>query len=451
MHFIGKHLDRRTLLRGFGASLALPSLDAMTPAGPAKAVASKSPSRMAFVYVPNGIDMRSWTPEGTGTDWKISRVMEPLAAQKQNLLVLSGLTQNGGRALGDGPGDHARAAASYLTGAHPRKTAGADIKNGVSIDQLAALSVGKQTRLQSLELGIEDGRMVGSCDSGYACAYSNNISWRGDASPMPPEINPRSVFERLFGHGGSNETPEMRARRERTRRSLLDFVRDDAASLKKDLGPTDQRKLDEYLYAVRDIEARIERAAKGDVAPEIKFTVPEGVPTDFATHARLMFDLMTVAFQTDSTRVATFMMAREGSSRAYREIGVPDGHHPLSHHRNDPEMMEKIAKINTFHFSLFAEWINRLAAIQDGDGTLLDRSAIVYGSGISDGNRHLHHDLPVLIAGKLNGTIKTGRHLVFPQDTPMNNLFLNLLDSFGVQTGGMADSTGPLNGLSSLG
>jgi hypothetical protein len=441
-----KQLDRRTLLRGLGVSLSLPMLDAMAPL----AKAPKSPTRLAFVYVPNGINMAHWTPQTSGKNFEITRILEPLKDQRHNLTLLTGLTHNGGRALGDGPGDHARAAASYLTGAHPRKTAGADIKNGISVDQIAALSAGKQSRLASLELGIEDGRQVGSCDSGYSCAYSNNISWRSETSAMPPEINPRNVFARLFGNGAAGESPDMIKRRERNRRSILDFVLDDAKSLRSDLGTTDQRKLDEYLYSIRDIEARIERASKGEVDGGFKMDQPEGTPADYREHVRLMFDLMTAAFRTNSTRVATFMMAREGSARPYREIGVPDGHHPLTHHRNNPEMMEKVAQINCYHFSLFSEWIQKLATIEDGDGTLLDHSGIVYGSGISDGNKHLHHDLPVLVAGKMNGTIHPGRHIVYEKDTPMTNFYLSMLTNFGVKAESIGDSNGELKGLSEL-
>ncbi len=441
-----KPLNRRTLLRGLGVSMALPMLEAMTPA----AKTPKSPTRLAFVYVPNGINMAHWTPQTAGKNFEITRILEPLKDHRDNLTLLTGLTHNGGRALGDGPGDHARAAASYLTGAHPRKTAGADIKNGISVDQIAALSAGKQSRLASLELGIEDGRQVGSCDSGYSCAYSNNISWRSDSSPMPPEINPRNVFARLFGNGAAGESPDMIQRRERNRRSILDFVLDDAKSLRSDLGTGDQRKLDEYLYSIRDIEARIDRASKGEVEGGLKMNQPEGTPADYTEHVRLMFDLMTAAFRTNSTRVVTFMMAREGSARPYREIDVPDGHHPLTHHRNNPEMMEKVAKINCFHFSLFSEWIHKLAAIPDGDGTLLDHSGIVYGSGISDGNKHLHHDLPVLVAGKMNGTIQAGRHIVYDKDTPMTNFYLSMLTNFGVKSETIGDSNGELKGLSEL-
>lgn len=448
MIFTNKSLNRRTLLRGLSASLALPVLDAMTPARPN--TVSASPTRMAYIYVPNGIEMRHWTPAQAGALSELPRILKPLESHKDKLLLLTGLTQNGGRALGDGPGDHARAAASFLTGAHPRKTAGADIKNGISVDQLAAMNVGKLTRLASLELAIEDGRQVGSCDSGYSCAYSNNVSWRSETAPMPPEINPRNVFERLFGNGAAGESPEMMKRRTRTRRSILDFVSEDTKSLKSSLGAADQRKLDEYLYAIRDIETRIQRAENGDVARDLKIEKPESAPSVFADHVRIMCDLMTVAFQTDSTRISTLMFAREGSGRAYREIGVPDGHHGITHHRNDEELMEKVAKINAFHFTLFSEWIHKLANTPDGDGSLLDHSVIAYGSGISDGNKHTHHDLPLLLAGNMNGKLKTGRHIVFEKDTPLTNLFLTLLTNFGVKAEAIGDSNGELKGLSEL-
>jgi hypothetical protein len=448
MIFTNKSLNRRMMLRGLSASLALPVLDAMTPARPNGV--SAAPTRMAFVYVPNGIDMRYWTPAAPGALTELPRILKPLQDQKDKLLVLTGLTQNGGRALGDGPGDHARAAASFLTGAHPRKTAGADIKNGVSVDQLAAMNVGKLTRLASLELGVEDGRQVGSCDSGYSCAYSNNVSWRSETAPMPPEINPRNVFERLFGNGAAGESPEMMKRRTRTRRSILDFVNEDTKSLKATLGAADQRKLDEYLYAIRDIETRIQRAENGDAARDLKIEKPESAPVVFADHVKLMCDLMTIAFQTDSTRIATFMIAREGSGRAYREIGVPDGHHGITHHRNDEELMEKVAKINVFHFELFSQWIQKLAQTPDGDGTLLDHSVIAYGSGISDGNKHTHHDLPLLLAGGMNGRLRGGRHIVFEKDTPLTNLFLTLLTNFGVKAEAIGDSNGELKGVSEL-
>jgi hypothetical protein len=446
-----RHLPRRTFLRGIGAAIGLPFLDAMTPAfaAPAKA-AGKPPTRMAFVYVPNGIVMPEWTPAEEGKDFSFRRTMEPMAPFKDKLLVLSGLTHNGGRALGDGPGDHARAASSFLTGMHPRKTAGADIKIGISVDQAAAQAVGSATRFASLELGLEDGRLVGSCDSGYSCAYSNNLAWRTENSPLPPEINPRLVFERLFGAGEEVEDAAARARRLKYQKSILDTVREETASLQSALGATDRRKLDEYLHSVREIEKRIEAAERDSKELTPPFAKPNGAPFDYAEHARLMYDLMTVAFQTDSTRIVTFMTGREGSSRAYREIGISDAHHPLTHHRGNEEMIEKVRQINRYHVEQFAYWIDKLSKTPDGDGTLLDSAMIVYGSGLADGNRHTHHDLPVLLAGAANGKIKPGRHIKYPVETPMANLFVAMLDKMGVTAEQLGDSNGKLGYLGEL-
>jgi hypothetical protein len=435
-------MNRRTFLKGFGASIALPLLDGVAPRfGP------NTPRRLVFCYVPNGIDMRYWTPRETGAGFEFPRILKPLEPYREHVLVFSGLTQNGGRALGDGPGDHARAAACFLTGVHPRKTAGADIQNGISIDQVAAQSIGKKTRFASLELGCEDGRQVGNCDSGYSCAYSNNISWRSETTPNPPEINPRAVFERLFG-SAEGEDPAARAKRERYEKSILDFVQEDTRKLQTSLGPTDRRKLDEYLTAVREIERRIEAAEKQNGELTATLARPEGIPVEYAEHARLMFDLMTVALQTDQTRIVTFMMAREGSTRTYREIGISDPHHPLTHHRRNEEMMEKVARINCHHLEQFAWFIGKLQATPDGDGTLLDHSAVVYGSGIADGNRHTHHDLPVLVVGKALDNFRQGRHLRYPVETPMANLYLTLLDRAGVNIEKLGDSNGKLEPLS---
>jgi len=446
-----RHLPRRTFLRGIGAAIGLPFLDAMTPAfaAPAKS-AGKPPTRMAFVYVPNGIVMPEWTPAEEGAAYSFQRTMEPMTAFKDKMLVLSGLTHNGGRALGDGPGDHARAASSFLTGMHPRKTAGADIKIGVSVDQAAAQALGSATRFASLELALEDGRLVGSCDSGYSCAYSNNLAWRTENSPLPPEINPRLVFERLFGAGDELEDAASRARRLKYEKSILDTVTDETASLKSSLGSTDRRKLDEYLHSVREIEKRISNAERDSKDLTPPFEKPAGAPFDYAAHAHLMYDLMTVAFQTDSTRIITFMMGREGSSRAYREIGISDAHHPLTHHRGNEEMIEKVRQINRYHVEQFAYWIDRLSKTPDGDGTLLDSAMVIYGSGLADGNRHTHHDLPVLLAGGGNGKLKPGRHVKYPVETPMANLFVAMLDKMGVNMDQLGDSNGKLGYLGEL-
>jgi len=445
----GKHIARRSFLRGVGTAIALPFLDAMTPAFAANRIGSaNTPRRMAFVYVPNGIIMKDWTPAAEGSAFDFSRILKPLEPHRRDLMVLSGLTQNTGRALGDGPGDHARAAASFLTGIHPKKTAGADISLGVSVDQIAAQKVGSATRFASLELGCEDGRLVGNCDSGYSCAYSNSISWRTSTTPLPPEVNPRAVFERLFGD--ASETPEVRAKRLAYNKSILDFVLDDTQKLKGDLGRTDRRKFDEYLDAVREIERRIEQAEHDHTQFTPTIEKPSGVPVEFADHVHLMFDLMTLAFQADLTRISTFMICREGSTRTYREIGVSDSHHPLTHHRNNPEWIEKVTKINCFHLEQFAYFINKLKSTPDGDGTLLDRMMVVYGSGLSDGNQHTHNELPVVLAGAGNGALRPGRHMRYPKETPMNNLYVAMLDHMGVPPEKIGDSTGELEHLTDL-
>ncbi len=446
-----KHLPRRSFLKGFGTAIALPVLDAMSPALAFGAGSKKNtPCRMVFAYVPNGIIMQDWTPAEDGTTFSLPRIMEPLAPYREDMLVFSGLTHNGGRALGDGPGDHARAAASYLTGVHPKKTAGADIRNGISVDQVAAQALGQATRFASLELGMEHGRLVGNCDSGYSCAYSNSVSWRGESTPMPPEVHPRLVFERLFAGADGAETPAARARRERYQKSILDFVREDTARLQGELGATDRRKLDEYLTSVREIEKRIESAERNPAEGLPALDKPTGIPLDFVEHARLMFDLITVALQADLTRIVTFMLGREGSNRIYREIGVTDAHHGLTHHRGNAEWIEKITRINRYHVEQFAAFLGRLKAIPDGDGTLLDHSMVVYGSGLSDGNRHHHHDLPVALVGRGAGGIRTGRHVRYAKDTPMANLFLSMLDRMGVRVETLGDGNGQLTGLSEV-
>ncbi len=407
-----------------------------------------APFRMAFTYVPNGISMDAWTPAKFGNDFAMSRIMAPLTPFKDKILVLSGLSHHNGMPLGDGAGDHARAAASYLTGMHPRKTSGADIAAGVSVDQIAAQKIGSLTRFASLELACEDGRLVGNCDSGYSCAYSNSISWRTPSQPNPPEVNPRAVFERLFGEG--DDDPSAMQRRATYRKSILDFVQEDAKTMKVSLGPPDNRKLDEYLDGIRAIERRIEQAEKDGRMIPPSMEHPDGVPVEFADHAKLMFDLMAVAFQTDSTRVATFMMCREGSTRTYREIGVPDAHHPLTHHRNDPELIEKVTKINAFHMQQFAYFLQKLKSIPEGAGTVLDNVMVTYGSGLSDGNRHDHNDLPVLVAGGGAGTLKTGRHLQFKRDTPMANLLISMLERSGVKHETVGDATGGLGQLTEI-
>jgi hypothetical protein len=443
-----KHLSRRTVLRGLGATMGLPLLDAMTPAL-ARANGTR-PVRLAFTYIPNGVTMADWTPKALGREFELSRILRPLEPFRDDLLVLSGLAAENAKALGDGPGDHARAGAAFLTGVHPKKTAGADIQNGVSADQIAAQAVGRETRLPSLELGCEESRTVGNCDSGYSCAYTNSISWRTATTPMPPETNPRSAFERLFGIEEVALSPEERARRARRRQSVLDLVGERTRQLVGVLGPSDRRKIDEYQYAVREIERQLERADKDGVQVPPGVEKPAGIPATFAEYVKLMFDIQVVAFQADVTRVATMMIGREGSLQTYPEIDVPDSHHPLTHHRGQPDFVEKVTKINLFHAELFAHFIGKLKATPDADGTLLDNTMVIYGSAIADGDKHTHDDLPVLVVGRGAGRLKPGRHLAYPKDTPLTNLYLTLLDGMGVRPESIGDSNGKLEHLADV-
>ncbi|MHC5539390.1 DUF1552 domain-containing protein, partial [Singulisphaera rosea] len=404
-----------------------------------------APLRLAFCYVPNGVHMQDWTPKTDGASFEFPHILEPLAKVKEKLLVLTGLAQENADAKGDGGGDHARSLATFLTGCHPLKTDGANIRAGVSVDQVAAMKIGRQTRFASLELGCDRGAQSGSCDTGYSCAYSSNISWRSESTPMAKEVNPRLVFDRLFASRLGGQDASARARRELYRKSILDYVAEDASTLKSRLGIGDKRKVEEYLTGVREVELRLAKAeTTGDVGlPD--FPKPQGVPKDYREHVRLMFDMLALAFQGDLTRVGTFMYANEGSTKSYPFIGVPEGHHDLSHHGNDPEKHEKIKKINRFHIEQFAYFLEKLDSMREGEESLLDRSMIVYGSGIGDGNRHNHDDLPVLLAGKANGTIKTSRHLKFNQSTPLNNLYLSMLDRVGTTLDRLGDSTGHLD------
>lgn len=443
-------IPRRTFLRGLGTAIALPVLDVMAPARVLAAAANGTlgapPRRMAFVYVPNGANMADWTPKTVGTDFELPFILEPLKGHQKDLVVFSGLAHDKGRAGRDGAGDHARASATFLTGARARKTAGADIKVGISADQVAAQKIGNQTRLASLEMGCDRARLAGNCDSGYSCAYSFNISWKSEATPMPPEVDPRLVFDRLFGNGHSGEAAEVRARRDRERRSILDFALEDARRLKSNLGYTDRRKLDEYLDAIRELEQRIERANEfAATLPDYKR--PTGIPKEYEAHLRLQFDLMALAFQTDTTRISTFIMAHDGSNRAYPFAGVSDGHHDLSHHGGDEKKKQKIAKINRFHATQFAYFLDKLSTIKEGEGTLLDNCMIVYGSGLGDGNHHNHDNLPCLVAGKGGGTITSGGHVRLGREVPMTNLFVSMLDRMGVPNATVGDSTGSLREL----
>ncbi len=443
-------ISRRTLLRGLGTAIALPALDAMRPAfAAADKLAPTKPIRSAFLCVPNGIHMPDWTPAADGYDFELPFTLEPLKSVKDDVLVLTGLTHDKGRANADGPGDHARSAASFLTGCQPVKTAGANIRVGISVDQVAAKQIGHYTKFPSLQLGCEPGRGAGGCDSGYSCAYSNSISWSSETTPMLKEVNPRQVFERLFSNHSAAAAGEGAAKRNLYEKSVLDFVSEDARRLQSRLGQSDQRKLGEYLSGIREIEMRIARAEKETAANLPDLNVPPGIPQDYAEHLRLMCDLTVLAFQSDLTRTITFMLANEGSNRSYRFIDVHEGHHDLSHHGGDPVKHAKIRTINRFHVRQLAYLIEKLKATPDGDGTLLDSSMIVYGSGIGDGNRHNHDDLPVVLAGRGGGTIRTGRHIRFPIETPMTNLFLSMLDRVGAPIDRLGDSTGRLAYLGS--
>jgi hypothetical protein len=441
------HITRRTVLKGMGAMIALPWLEAMMPRSLLGASsAAANPRRMAFLYVPNGIDMANWTPAAEGALTTLPATLQPLASFQKELLVLSGLTLDKARPHGDGPGDHARAMATFLTGSQPRKTYGADIRVGISVDQLAVQKIGKATRFASLEIGCEGGKNSGNCDSGYSCAYSANLAWRNESSPVAKEVNPRLVFERLFS--APDHADDTTRRRESYKHSILDFVGEEARNLKNRLGGPDQRKLDEYLTGIREIEQRLIRIERtADTAVPAGVSRPTGIPKDYREHLRLMADTMALAFQADLTRIATFVFANDGSNRGYRDYGVPEGHHDMSHHGGSKEKKAKIQKINQFHIEQLAYLLGKLKSVKEGDGTLLDNCMIVYGSGISDGNRHNHNDLPILFAGKGGGTLKTGRHLRYPKETPLMNLYLCMLDRVGVHVDSFGDSKGRLTGL----
>jgi hypothetical protein len=432
-------LSRRTLLRGIGAAVAVPWLESMVPAfasGP-----EALPTRLGFIYTPNGKNMDDWTPKTEGADFELPDILKPLQDLRSEFSILTGLTADKARPHGDGGGDHARALSAFLTGAQPRKTDGSDIRAGISVDQAAASAIGDQTRLSSLEIGCEAGAMAGNCDSGYSCVYSSTMSWKSATQPLPKEVNPKSVFDRLFGGGSMADRAKARARRQ----SVIDTVREDYKDLNGKVGRQDQQKLDEYMTSIRDIEQRLERAAH---MPEVKVpegvAKPAGIPGSMEEHIRLMGDLMVLAFQTDVTRVCTFVVANEGSNKPYAFIGVPEGHHDLSHHGNDKAKKAKIAKINTFHVTQLAYVLGKLKGIKEGDGTLLDHCMIAYGSGNSDGNAHNHDNLPLLLAGKGGGQLKPGHHVRYAKETPINNLWVALLQRMGVKIQSLGDSTGVL-------
>lgn len=442
-------LSRRTMLKGLGVAMSLPWLDAMGPLNawadqPASRDRSMAvPNRMAFLYVPNGKNMVDWTPKKVGADFDLPAILEPLAKVQDRMQVLTGLTANTARPNGDGGGDHARAMAAFLTGAQPKKTDGRDIRNGVSVDQMAAQHMGEQTRLPSLELGAEHGSMAGNCDSGYSCVYSSTMSWRSETQPLPKEVDPRVAFERLFGGVSGAD----RAKRNAVRKSILDFVLEDSKDLNRKLSANDVRKLDEYFTAIRDIEQRIERAEKLPPVKVPDYPVPEGIPASREEHIRLMCDLIVLAFQADITRVATFVISNEGSNKPYPFINVSEGHHDLSHHQDDQSKKAKIRQINIFHTRQLAYLLQKLNGVSEGESTLLDHAMIAYGSGNSDGNRHNHDDLPILLGGGGCGTLKGGRHLRYPDETPLANLWVSMLDRMDVDVARLGDSTGGLKDL----
>ncbi|NKB33891.1 MAG: DUF1552 domain-containing protein [Pseudomonadales bacterium] len=444
MTIFKKTLPRRTVLKGLGAGVALPLLDSMIPAlSSAHAQAAKPAKRLGVVYVPNGMAMKSWTPATEGADFEITRILEPMAAYKDRMLVITGL--NGARS---NAGVHASASTRFLTGAIPARVE-SDLQADVSIDQIVARQLGQETQLGSLELALDQNDVFGSCDIGFSCQYTSTISWRDANTPLPMETNPRLVFERLFGDIGTTD-PVVRQQRLSNDQSLLDAVSDRVAELNRKVGPGDRAKLDQYLDAVRDVERRIQMAEAQSSRELPQVTQPSGVPDTYEEHAKLMFDLQVLAFQTDLTRVITFMLGRELSGRTYAEIGVPDSHHPTSHHRDDPVLYEKVTKINEFHTRLFAYYLDKLDATEDADGSLLDNMLLLYGAGMSDSNQHSNRGLPLVLLGGAGGAVKGGRHLRYTEGTPISNLHLTMLDKMGMPLNKIGESTEPLDLLSNV-
>lgn len=449
-----KPLSRRTMLKGLGVAMALPMLDIMSPTIGSSAFAKSSaatkaatPTRMAMVFAPNGVNYDHWLPTGEGSRYKLSPTLQPLEGVRQHINVMTGLTLDKARANGDGPGDHARSSATFLTGSQARKTSGNDIRLGISVDQFAAQQIGQHTRLPSLELGTEVGRRAGNCDSGYSCAYSQNVSWADEDSPMPKQVDPAAVFEQMFGNIDKAQADAANQDRLRRRSSILDYVMQDTQRLERKMGHADRNKIDEFQTSIREIERRIQQAQVGGEVKVPDMPAPAGIPPKVSEHVEIMFDLMVLAFQMDVTRVSTFMLGNGGSNRRFAELDILDGHHSLSHHRNNAEMVEKIRKIDKFYVQSFSRFVQKLSETPDGNGTLLDHSMVLYGSGICDGNRHNHENLPILMAGKANGTIDTGRLIQYPKETPLCNLYMSMLDRAGCDVAAFGDSTGQLNGL----
>ena len=439
-----KALPRRVVLRGLGATIALPFLDAMVPALTATAQTAAAPvPRMAFFSVPNGMFLPNFHPKGGGgTDFELTPILQPLAPLRDQMVVLSGLSNLGVESPSEGSGVHTRASGGFLTGVRVKKTEGSDLRSAKTIDQYAADKLGADTSLRSLELTVDSNFQVGNCENGYSCAYVNSNSWLTPTTPLPHESDPRVVFQRLFGDGGSVEARLVQMKRDR---SMLDSVSESISRLEKQLGIRDLTMLEEYLDAIREIERRIQRAEQNnDVTPLPELAQPSGIPDDYDEHAKLLHDLLVLALQAGVTRVSSMQMARELSGRTYPAIGVPEGHHTVSHHQLDPHNVEQYTKINTYHMSLFARLLERMRAIPDGDGTLLDHSIMLWGSGMGDGDHHTPYDLPITLVGGGCGKLRGGRHLQYKMDTPFMNLALSLLDKVDVHLDSLADSTGRL-------
>jgi len=436
-------MGRRAMLRGAATVMALPLLEAMAGNASAAERAAATRKRLQVIYMPNGMLMENWTPTGTGENYVLSPTLKPLEPFRNKITVFTGLSHVQAEAMGDGSGDHGRCCGGYLTGVHVRKTEGADITSGISMDQVVAKQFGKETQIPSLELGLDPPSLVGSCDNGYSCAYTNTVSWSSPSMPLPVTINPREVFERLFGDGDTLD-PKSRLAQLRRQASILDLLVDDARRMSGRLGAADKQKLAEYLQSVRDIEKRIQKVEKdgSDGVLLTSYPKPAGVPDAFQDHARMMIDLQVLVMQADMTRVASLMIGREGTGRTYPEIGVADGHHPLSHHGHDPEKMARLTKINTFHMDQVAYYLKRMSETKDGENSLLDSTLVLAGASLADPNNHDHRNLPVLVAG---GLIKGNRHVVVEKDTPMTNMMLSLMDTLGVHADNLGDSTGRLS------
>jgi hypothetical protein len=453
--FVSKlFLPRRTFLRGVGATLALPLLDAMVPALTAQSRTAARPlRRLGFIYMPNGVarnfsGINYWTPLGEGASFEFSQILKPLEPFRDRMVVVSGLAQHQADAHDDGAnGDHTRGTSSWLTGVHPKRTEGADIRNGRSADQIAAAEIGKDTALPSLELAIDLNFLGGQCENSYACAYMNTLSWSTATTPLPTENNPRIVFERLFGDGG---TSEQRLSRARENRSILDSVMADLNRLQNGLGPSDRTKVTDYVDSVREVERRIHRVEQRNASDLPDLNQPSGIPERFDEHVKLMYELQWLAYRADVTRVVTFMLGRELNFRTYPEIGITEGHHGLSHHQDNPNQLAKYARLGTYQAELFSWFLEKLKSTPEGDGTLLDHSLFLYGAGLSNPNLHAHYDLPLVLVGSAAGQLKGGRHIVYKQETPMTNLLLSMLDKVGVQAEKLGDSTGRLELLSGL-